>query len=68
MNPFLSFFKDMNIRLWILGLFLFHGALYLALGTVHWFTATLLAAGTWSVALLILRAISKAMLKGEDPT
>lgn len=65
MNGFFRYMAEINVVIWILGLFLFHGFLYFLLGTPNWLGVTSLAAGTWALALVVLKAIGRAMLKEE---
>lgn len=58
MNGFSSFFNRMHIWWWLLGIFVAHLVLYLALGTATWLATALLATAFYGVVLLVCKLIA----------
>jgi len=58
MNGFISFFNRLNIWYWLLGIFIVHILLYLALGTDTWLATSLLATAFYGVLLLVGKLIA----------
>jgi len=58
MRGFASFFNRMNIWWWLLGIFVAHVLLYLALGTATWLATSLLATAFYGIILLVGKLIA----------
>ncbi|EGL83063.1 hypothetical protein CathTA2_1403 [Caldalkalibacillus thermarum TA2.A1] len=54
---------DINLLVWISAVFIFHGLLYLLLGTPNWMSVTLMATSVWALGLLIIRAVGRALIR-----
>ncbi len=71
MNAFWTFFQQMNLFAWILGVFVAHAALYLLLGTPTWLSTTLLATAVWAAALFALKLAARRRVenggRGQQP-
>lgn len=63
----LRYIAKINILLWILGFFIFHALLYFFLGTPNWLFTTFFATLTWAIILLIVRGVSRAIIKDKEP-
>jgi uncharacterized membrane protein len=63
MGRLFSLVANMNLLLWLLGVLLFHGLLYLILGTENWLGVTLAASAVWAVVLIAIKALAKSIQK-----
>jgi hypothetical protein len=63
MGRVFSLVANKNVLLWVLGILLFHGLLYLILGTENWLGVTLAASAVWAVALIAIKALGKSIQK-----
>lgn len=64
MNGFYRFVDRMNIGYWLLGIFIFHLALYLILRSDHWIFATIAATATYAVLLSYLKSVARRKKRG----
>ncbi|CAM3285339.1 MULTISPECIES: hypothetical protein [Brevibacillus] len=66
MRGFASFFNRMNIWWWLVGIFIAHSVLYLALGTATWLATALLATAFYGVILLVGKLIASRYPDKEE--
>lgn len=66
MRGFASFINRMNIWWWLVGIFIAHSVLYLALGTATWLATALLATAFYGVILLVGKLIASRYPDKEE--
>lgn len=64
MRNLLSYIENMNLLVWVVGLFGAHAIMYLLLGTDTWVVTALLAAAFWGGVLLVAKMAAKR--RSED--
>ena len=62
----MTFLNRMNILVWLLGIFIAHALLYLALGTATWLATSLLATAFYGIILLVGKLIASRYPDKEE--
>jgi Na+-driven multidrug efflux pump len=66
MQAIMRYISQMNLVLWVAGIFAAHLLLYLLLGTANWVWTALMATVVWAIVLTIARVASRKWIDEQD--